>query len=821
MEQNIPTKGNFTHRQRTLIISVGEIGAAILRAFQMRVRQRWGDVPSVACVAVVGAGPATEADDDLVVVPLPLDSGSATNEQAQEVLRARTSEVTPALLSKLADLSRLPRPFSRSAPDMAGDDEVSSSRSHRPPYSRHLRMASGYPSEIAVYLVAGLDDPIGGGILIDLASEASKLVSQHLNTGAVTTGLLLLPDGLAQADPEPALARARDTLRGIDASMDINRWGRSPFEANCVATLRNWPQDRPDRALLARSVGAAARSNDRPEHFTGGCYLLGPLNAAGWRLDRPEERIEFAAEALVQLILSPLRDLCENLCSVWPASQHGHNYGSIGLASWVFPREAAAGAVAHRLATEMIEAWLADAAAGAGAEAAQGVVEAVAFLAEHDLDPGASFEALLPAALLEETDVTRLAEPLVSLSTIRNLRQTMEDDAANRLEGLAERRSEMDEAADAWGRRLAELVQANLTVRLDQSEPGRLSAGEVFLAGIEAYLDAQRAELEEVADIHWKALERIDAELDRAGGAIEGLGSRFPEFRIRTLLRMVISPHRLVRLALTYWNLTRAVATYRSLWTHKMHTVLQILRRDLVVRAYEGALEAIREQQAQLAELRQALCQAQGLVGDTDTGLFDPQGFGLEHSILTPTVLTQLYEGMAPPPGELLAEFSEQGGPLSRWLSDPPEGMIVRDTCLAYARRHCVPIESLSIARLLLDFADPHHWGRSPDDTAPGTVRDRPVQRHILEALEALSNAAVPFLVWDATRLTEEEQEGVQVTAVLGTAEGKTSPLLEGAGDLPWPFVMTTGDDTRITAISVVRGLPLRAVARLEVEDHE
>jgi hypothetical protein len=42
------------------------------------------------------------------------------------------------------------------------------------------------------------------------------------------------------------------------------------------------------------------------------------------------------------------------------------------------------------------------------------------------------------------------------------------------------------------------------------------------------------------------------------------------------------------------------------------------------------------------------------------------------------------------------------------------------------------------------------------------------------------------------------------------------SPLLEGLGNIPWAQVVATNDGWRATALTVVQGLPLAALAGLE-----
>jgi len=45
------TKSKPPTQQRTLVIGAGQAGAATVQAFQARALERWGDIPTVACMA--------------------------------------------------------------------------------------------------------------------------------------------------------------------------------------------------------------------------------------------------------------------------------------------------------------------------------------------------------------------------------------------------------------------------------------------------------------------------------------------------------------------------------------------------------------------------------------------------------------------------------------------------------------------------------------------------------------------------------------------------------------------------------------------------
>ncbi|MFQ6058274.1 MAG: tubulin-like doman-containing protein [Anaerolineae bacterium] len=823
------------HRvQRTVIIGAGAMGLAVIQAFRRRLVERWGELPTVACLAVVGkAGGAP--DNSLPTVSLPVRAESATRPEAQEALRAAGPAVITPLVEALTRVSRI---------------------SQREPFQ--LRgWSAKWSGEVAFYVVAALDDPLGGGVFLDLAYLARHLASQRLNAPAGLTGLLLLPDALNPDDPRPALARAYAALRELDAWMGLHngytaQWGDG---------------------LRVQGWGPA---------FDRGCYLLEALNAEGLGLEEPGERVEFAAEALLQLAVTPLGAGCESpLTPLWSMGERPHDYGALGLAAWVYPGRALAERLARRLAGEILSAWL-DGTEGRGE---RGEERLTFSNSNFHLDAA---EALLPAELLREAGLWRPLRSRLSLMRAKRFRQDLEDEAAERLECLAARRPDLDRRAEALAGELSERLARAVAQRLDLAAPGRLAEVEAFLTEVEQHLARLRAQTEQAADAHWKDLEALDVQLERVGGEMDALAARFPEPNWRAALAILRSPRRLLGLILAYRDLARAGAAYGALLARQMAVATEVLRRDLVVEAYEGALKGVQDQRTQVASLAEAIRAAQeSLAPGSETrrqggmpksplaplSVYGSLGFGLERSILTPESVEALYASVcgdhstgsprrslsravttqaviaskakqspsrkeeiasspktllamtraeqlprAKPRGSgqaladpsaspstslraglrtsLLADIARAQGPLSAWLEMEPDGQAIATACLDYTRRRCQVLDQITVDELLIKSL--------------GDARGR------TEALRGLVELASPFLGWDETRLRGAEHQVLRTCTTLGLGDGVASPLLEGLGDLTWAQVVATGEGQRVTALTVVRGLPLAALAGLE-----
>jgi hypothetical protein len=749
-------QNRIQHRiERTVVIGAGDAGLAVIQAFRRRLAERWGTLPTVACISVVGKA-GTVPNDGSPTVSLPIKAESATRPQARETLRAANHAVITTLVEALTQVSRIRQ---REAFQLK-------------------RWSVNWPEEVAFYVIAALDDPLGGGLFLDLAYLARHLASQRLNAPTRLTGLFFLPDVLSPDDPRPALARAYAALRELDVLM-------SPHNGYTA----QWAD-----GLQVQGWGPA---------FDRGCYLMGALNAEGLGLEKPKGRIELAAEALLQLAVTPMAGGCESpLMPLWSMGERPHNYGALGLAAWVYPCETLVEALARRLAGEILAAWL-----GSGASDSTRTTdgqknadqEAEAFLVRCNMGPADAAETVLPADLLREAGLWRPLKPQLSLTRARRFRQDLEDDAAERLESLATQRPELDRCAEALGRELSQRLAQVVDQRLDRAAPGRVFEAEALLTGVEQQLDTVLTETQRAADAHWRDLEALDDQLERVGEEMDRLAACFPELTWQTVLAMLFKPRRLVSLILAYRDLSRAGATYEALLARQMALAIEVLRRDLVVEVYEEALKGMQDERVQLASLIEAVRTARQSLTITqakDVGLSLAEAFELERSVLTPESIEALYASVHGDLTDLLVDIAQAQRPLSAWLRTGADGESIAAACLDFTHRRCQVLDEITADELLLESLGD---GRETN-----------------EALQGLLELASPFLGWDETRLRGPEHQVMRTCTALGLGDGVASPLLEGLGDIPWAQVVATGESQRVTALTMVRGLPLAALAGLQ-----
>jgi len=741
-------------KQRTLIIGAGRTGLAVVQALQRRLAKRRLEASSLACLAVVGndESPTTVEEPggcQLRVVTLEACSAATSRLEARKALGAAQTAITAALVGALGQVSRI----SAHLPGLQGS------------YPR-------WSQDVAVYVVAALDEVVGGAVLLELASLVRRLIGQRLNVAAEVTGLLFLPDPSLSDDPSPAMARNYAALRELEAGMRSKSGART--------SARN------KEPLQAEEPA-----------FQGGCYLLGAFNGEGLCLEKPRDRIELAAEALLQLALTPLGSGPAAPLTVWQGvGTRPQSYMALGLSAWVYPRHVLGDMLAHRLAGEILSAWLEGGTAPSPAE------EDISAAADVFVTEGMARaeEALLSLEALAESDLWRPLTTCLGWKRIRRLAQDLEDEAAARLEPLATQRPELDRQADVFGTEMAKRLAQSWTLRLDRAAPGGLAEAMLFLAEVQQRLADLKARLEAAADAGWQNLERLDVQLTSTREALQALVACFPQPSVRAVLGLC-HPRRLFRLVMAYRQVPSVSSRYSALLARQMAVAMKVLQHDLLVRVCERVQEDGQKQQAQLTalqkilgEARQELYTAGEQMSDTPVAQWGIR-FSLERSVLTPETVERLYTLVRGELDERLAEVASSQGTLSAWVRTQPDTSAVADLCLEYAHQRCQELDGVTVDELLLDVLP------NADLRA--------------EALRGLVALASPFLGWDETGLQDAEFQGFRKRVLIGPGEGTASPLLEGVGDVPGAEVVATGDSQRVTVLSVVRGLPLTALAGL------
>ena len=131
-------------------------------------------------------------------------------------------------------------------------------------------------TQVAIYIVAALGDPIGGGLLPDfpyLVQSLDAFVSRTHSCS--TTGILLLPDG----DDRTSAANAFATLKELEHYMRAKRYDFPNFNLE---------------------------SSERP--FVNACHLIEARNERGFALGADADVLAMTTEWLYRALLGPQED---------------------------------------------------------------------------------------------------------------------------------------------------------------------------------------------------------------------------------------------------------------------------------------------------------------------------------------------------------------------------------------------------------------------------------------------------------------------------------------------------------------------------------
>lgn len=609
--------------------------------------------------------------------------------------------------------------------------------------------------EIAVWLVGELADLQEAERVLAVAALARRAAARRLNLTARIGALLLLP-----GVEEEGMAWCKGLMRVHAALCD----------GNLSAAPHSAAGTEPEDALLDQ-----------------GCFLLGPFNRQGLSLGAAEERNELTAELLRLLVATDAARVCDLPWS-WGGLSCG--CGSLGLAAWVLPVEALIAYGAQRMALELLEAWRipqaepTEAWSEAAARFWQGLGAAAPRLAE----------AVVPAAALDEAGLWRPVRCSVTPWTARRLRQALEEEVADRVELLADRRAALEERATALAHEMAQGLATAVDALLDEPAPGRLPEATAWLAAAQRWLETAREQNAAAAEVAWRQFEALERSLAEAGARIEALATwgGFPEAGWRSWTGFLLRPWRWVRAAQALMDLRRLAAAYVALLLRQTHAAVAVLRCDLVGRVHDVFLTALERQRMRLDNLTTAAAAAAELL----TPSLPPMGalgFSLERSVLTAENVEALYCLARGETEDLLRAAARTPARLGGWPNADPDGEDLAGTVLDFtAERSRQALAGLTVDDLLCQ--------------AMPNPRDR------LEALGRLMEMASPLLAWDETRMNGEEAGLVFACAVLGLGDGAAAPVLAGVGEVLFGQVMATGDSTRALALQAVAGIPPAAL---------
>lgn len=513
--------------------------------------------------------------------------------------------------------------------------------------------------------------------------------------------------------------------------------------------------------------------------FDDGCYLLGQTNADGLLIfDRnrdgdghqaadgrdAEHRDEPEGDRLSDLVacwlvLRTLTGLDAALAQVPLDATSGCK--AFGLARWEFPLELLKMHLARRWQTEALEQLL--------ISPQDDGLPSAPFLKRHvqSRSPWAD-----PSAVCFRVKGETWSSPALRL--VPTLREALEQVVTSEQERLREMIAQTEHELEAIGDEIAQALTVTTGSMLDEAG---LGVTQRFLEALAEAAERCIVRCEQTVAQRFERLGVLDKQVDEAAGALEEHTARFPPFRLRTLLGLILRPWRLLRLWLLYREIGRHAGVYLAYCQSRWLLRVEAFEHQWKAALYARLAQAIREEQDDVRALQAEL---ERLKDHQTSGIELKRSVvqSLEDAALSGSLVDQLYRRVGgdefPDARHLLALH----GPLSSWVRE----RLCADELGAIFLDHAWELFAFLDEVRLDDLLARSHSGTA-------------LRRHVA----ALVEAAAPWWAEDETR-----SPAVRRTFV-GLPDVERSPLTDL---LPRRHVcFSTGNRHQIVAIQVVRGI--------------
>ena len=331
---------------QTMLLGLGPLGRATVEHFKRRISQTYDELPAIKLLVLdvpepdemVLGGAAARAKQTVLgpteLIELPLDELSGSLRRAQTIY----PWVPEKLVQAEGDDWWKTRPAARLALHVHIKELLNFLEYHMQQLGttevRDLMADKGFEittdrNEGALIVVAGLGDPIGSALLLDITYLMHYLF-RRAGLQAATTALLFMPS-LVPSDPATE-ACAYATLKELNASMD-----GAPYRCD-------YPGFTVDFAVPP---------------FDRGCYLLDTRNEKSLTLRSQAECTVLAGEWLFRAITTPLKGRIDDFVSDTgggPGHMQGQlsSYCSLGMAAYTLPVGDLIDWNANRLSAELL-----------------------------------------------------------------------------------------------------------------------------------------------------------------------------------------------------------------------------------------------------------------------------------------------------------------------------------------------------------------------------------------------------------------------------------------------------------------------------------
>lgn len=573
---------------------------------------------------------------------------------------------------------------------------------------------------LAVFLVAALGE-VSGRCLPSIAGLLRRLVDRHPARRAAVIGVLL------------------ETTDGSDMERDGDALGD------------------------ALSVS--------PFPFDEGCYVLESVNERGLTLSDHGRREEMVARWIVEMTLTPLRQM---VAALPLTSDEGARLRSFGLASWAFPAQPLARFMGHQLQVEMLEHLLAP-PEGDGTQAGE-------TWRRHCAPP-----ALQTEEVASDLQSGREAWSWPGLGRLAELRDEI-DAAAAKARSRLERASEGWTAAlEASARTIADGLASEIAALLDVPGAGRIFLVEDALALARDAL-RQQAEDARSSAAYWRERrEALAGEIEQAGTALTEAIAGFPSWNARTALRLLLSPYRWIALWQRYREIVDRAAVYVDCREQECILTGRELERAGLASFYGRSAKITEAWRTRLGGVRDEIEQVWQtlLICREDQEQIEHL---LEAAALPRALHHHYYSRSVFGAEQEWTTFTSVAGPLSRWALREDGVQEMQEALRDFAAER---FEFLKAVRL--------------DTLLARTYSGAELRQRLMDLLEAAS----PFWAYDETELTPSERGEHWRQTWVGLPCASDSPLVELFPDRRTAFY-DTGRNHHVVTVQVRSGLPLR-----------
>ncbi|MBN1640905.1 MAG: hypothetical protein JXA09_06695 [Anaerolineae bacterium] len=442
---------------------------------------------------------------------------------------------------------------------------------------RAAGMALAGDSEIRVYVIADLGDPLGSSAFIDVAYLAHH-VCRQLGLQPAVSGVLSLPPATSPAPAEEAIAYA--ALKELDHYVERRAYDRE------------WVPDwAPDEELGP---------------FEDGCYLFDAVNELGYTLEDPAQQVILIAEWLYAMTILGIHEAVR--------ARRRRRYATSTLRRRVRPYEGTGIAVRYVPRTALLD-WLTARWGGAVAQrmlgersARDGAARAAAFAARVGLgldDLRATLRQRAGEGQVEGELEDLQRAPLHQIEL--RAREALQHIRARHLPALDAR---LAQASQALGGELQHAIEGEIAATEEGGLDGIVQEREQFLDGVAHRLANVQREVEALSRRHGQALRAALSTVGEAHYALRAVLMSVPPWPIS-----VVSAIGLLLLPLVY--VARLVDVVLQPIGHGWSTAVQVvlILGVLGIVAYLG-YQLWRRQRGVCAQYREMVQQRYELEGN-------------------------------------------------------------------------------------------------------------------------------------------------------------------------------------------------------------